>query len=111
MTMNNQTPTSSGGQNRMIVYAVVALVALGIIFFAARAYWGAPGEAPPAAATSEPATTPNAMAPTNTMAPEAPNAMAPNTMAPANTMAPEAPNTMAPESPNTMAPATPAPAQ
>jgi hypothetical protein len=35
-----------GGGNRTIIYIVVAVVVLGIIYFAARNYWAAPAPSP-----------------------------------------------------------------
>ena len=103
--------TAEGSQNRVIIYIVVALVVLGVIFFASRAYWGGPAATPPPGATTGQPAEPNAMAPAapNAMAPAAPNAMAPSPAAPAaETPAPAAPAT---ESPAPAAPAQPAPAQ
>jgi len=94
----------ASGENRTIIYVIGAIVILGIVFVAARAFWTEPAAPPPAAVTTE--TTPPAAQP-NTMAP----APAPETTAPAPQM--NAPAPAAPDNSATPAPTTgePAPAQ
>ena len=84
MSNNDGMRSGQGGGNRTIIYIVVAVVVLGIIYFAARNYW-APAPTPPVAEEPAPAPAP-APEPAPAPAPEPAPAPAPE---PAPAPAPE----------------------